>query len=373
MYQCLGLGTEETGGCGEDWWHPECLVGLPRGWHQSSKKEKTETPEKGGKEQISDDLVASKLGNTHDEEHELNPLPPGFPDDEEWEALLCYKCVDSNPWIKRYANTTWFTPLFYKQIVGDLRQSEATEGATKFVLEKADVPSEQTTVIQKKRRASNEDAETRDFKRTKSEDASVGSAEAATNTTKCRHDGLSQPPLGSFSLFMKEDFRDHLCHCPSCFPRLIAHPQLREEEDTYEPLLSEDGTEGTNGRGSQGTGSLLDRGEAALSNIDRVQAIEGVMVYNHLRDKVKEFLKPFAESGKVVSADDIKGYFEKLRGDDQAIKEANGKAQASAGNGDGSSGDDNGGNRREQSGKSTFTPFLISSGFWSSLLGVCID
>ena len=69
------------------------------------------------------------------------------------------------------------------------------------------------------------------------------------------------------------------------------------------------------------------------------------MVYNQLRDKVKAFLKPYAESGKVVEADDIKAYFEKLRGDDQAIKEAGQKPipedEENGGEGD---------NRREQSG-----------------------
>lgn len=69
---------------------------------------------------------------------------------------------------------------------------------------------------------------------------------------------------------------------------------------------------------------------------------EGVMVYNHLKDKVKSFLQPFAESGQAVGAEDIKKYFEKLRGDEQAIQ----AAAASGGNG----GADGGDNRREQSG-----------------------
>jgi len=34
MFQCLGLGTVETGGCGEDWYHPECLMGLERDWYK---------------------------------------------------------------------------------------------------------------------------------------------------------------------------------------------------------------------------------------------------------------------------------------------------------------------------------------------------
>jgi E3 ubiquitin-protein ligase UBR7 len=147
-----------------------------------------------------------------------------------------------------------------------------------------------------------------------------------------------------------------------------------EEEDTYEPSLSDDASDddannshaGGGGAPASGTArshgtaaSLLDRGEAALSTMDRVKAIEGVMVYNHLRDKVKEFLKPYAESGQAVSADDIKAYFEKLRGDETAIKEASGKPLDSAGHGSGSRGGggggdadrgDAGGNRKEQSG-----------------------
>lgn len=163
---------------------------------------------------------------------------------------------------------------------------------------------------------------------------------------------------------------------------------------TYEPPLSESGENG--GGDSVGTGSLLDRGEAALSNVDRVRAIgeisfpsyttgthlgqlflffthnvfswkcganqllllEGVMVYNHLRDKVKSFLQPFAASGTPVAADDIKAYFEKLRGDDLAIKAAGGAAVAARGNsnGGGDGAGDGGGfsegrGGREQSGE----------------------
>jgi E3 ubiquitin-protein ligase UBR7 len=66
------------------------------------------------------------------------------------------------------------------------------------------------------------------------------------------------------------------------------------------------------------------------------------MAYNHMRDKVKAFLAPFAESGQPVGAEDIKKYFEKLRGDEEGIR-----AAAADKRGSGSGGD----NRREQSGK----------------------
>jgi len=153
-----------------------------------------------------------------------------------------------------------------------------------------------------------------------------------------KHGSLPPAPEGQFSLFLQPSFRDQFCHCATCYPHLIPHPQLLEEEDAYEPSLSDSSSHDGTGTHSH-TASLLDRGEAALSNVDRVKAIEGVMVYNHLRDKVKEFLKPYAESGRAVSAEDIKAYFEKLRGDERGISEAKGKP--------GEGGDDN---RREQEG-----------------------
>lgn len=342
MFQCLGLGTAETGGCGEDWWHPECLIGLPRGWQKAAK-------DAAGKQE------GENRTPEEEEEDEEESLPPGFPGEDDFETFICYKCLDSNPWLKRYANTPGFLPPVYKD--GGLRGSKCA----------AEEKQEQPTESRKRKAEDDVEEEERDSKRAKGDESNENGnenknengkvkEEPAVSTPpkpKPKHESLPQePPTETFSLFVKEDFREHLCHCPDCFPNLIPHPQLREEEETYEPPLSEDGGDAANG--SQGTGSLLERGEAALSTMDRVKAIEGVMVYNHLRDKVKEFLKPFAESGKPVSAEDIKAYFEKLRGDDLAIKEASGRASAFGSRSDdnGGSGGGEGDNRREQSGKS---------------------
>lgn len=84
------------------------------------------------------------------------------------------------------------------------------------------------------------------------------------------HESLSPAPTEPFSLFGQEDFREHFCRCATCYSHLRKHPQLLEEEESYEPPLSEDEEEAGQ---SVGTGSLLDRGEAALSNVDRVRAI----------------------------------------------------------------------------------------------------
>ena len=70
------------------------------------------------------------------------------------------------------------------------------------------------------------------------------------------------------------------------------------------------------------------------------------MVYNHLKEKVKAFLQPFAEEGRAVGAEDIKSYFERLRGDAEGVQQAGATAKSEGGGDSGV-----GGGRTEQSGK----------------------
>ncbi|KAM7196528.1 protein mlo2 [Naviculisporaceae sp. PSN 640] len=336
MFQCLGLGTHETGGCGEDWWHPGCLVGLGPKWFENMPKpEKTkpklETPD-GALTTISEEPAPETEAVTNgdqaveEDDDEDPPPPPGFPSDDEFESFLCYKCVDANPWIKRYAGTSGFlAPVYLKK--EDVKQ----EG-----VEKEDIKEQEAPVVpadtesSKKRKASDEDddVDSQSSKRQKADSEielpkqADGTAYPETTTSAvCKYDVLPPAPEDQFSLFLKEDFREKICHCPSCFPLLVPHPQLLEEEETYEPPVSDDGAS-ENGGSTLGSGSLYERGESVLKNIDRVRAIEGVMAYNDLKSKLTPFFKQFAESGEAISAEDVKAYFAKLRGDDQAIKDA---------------------------------------------------
>ena len=322
MYQCLGLGTVEDGGCGEDWWHPNCVVGLAEDW---GVKRDGKMPEGG-----QDATLKETNGTTRDQGGNGDgasadkdpPPPPGFPSEDDFEAFICYKCVDAYPWIKRYAGTEGFLPPVYKGPSDSIQALSSNK-------RKAEDETDDSTVAKKLK-----------------DDVGKASPAPAPAPNNCRYNALPPAPTGSLSLFLKASFRDSFCRCPTCYPRLSPHPQLLEEEDSYEPPLSESGDEGAGGS-SVGTGSLLDRGERALSNVDRVRAIEGVMVYNHLKDKVKSFLQPFAETGQPVGAEDVKKYFEKLRGDAEAVNEAGAGAAAASSGG----GDEEGDGRREQSGE----------------------
>lgn len=350
MFQCLGLGTAETGGCGEDWFHPGCLVGMGPKWYETMEraakaktsgttsidtkgelgtiKEDTEAengapPE--GKSQENDETAVEE-----DDDEDEPPMPPGFPSEESFEGFLCYKCVESNPWIKHYAGTSGFLPPLF--LDGTKNGSLPVDDAN-TMREGEGVKDEESTET-KKRKANDDDSTERSgAKRVKSEDVSsrdqpVAAADihdspsGSAATLPCKVPNLTNPPSSEpFSLFFMEDFRDKLCRCSTCFPRLNNHPQLLEEEEVYEPPMSDAGGS-EHGGSTHGSGSLLERGESALRNVDRVRAIEGVMAYQHLKERLKPFFQQFAESGQAVGAEDIKEYFAKLRGDEEGMREA---------------------------------------------------
>lgn len=363
MFQCLGLAQEKDGGCGEDWWHPECVVGLGR-------KEWAEQQPKKGTKPIATDGGNAEAANNEDDGDA--PLPPGFPPEDDFEAFICYKCVDAHPWIKAYAGTEGFLPAVYHKSPsvqnGHHEANESTSPSHALPsapnLEPAtnsDAAPSKTPSSPKKRTATEADL---DFSLDNDTTSSVSkhpkpstiTSPAATTTTNNdtannasptppHHTTLPPPSPHSLSLFLHPEFRSYLCRCLNCYFLLRPHPVLLEEEPIYEPPLSSSTNNSSPNSPNGSQRSLLERGEAALSNIDRVRAIEGVMVYNHLKEKVKTFLQPFAESGQAVGAEDIKAYFEGLRGD-----EAGKMAGGGNGDGGGGGGQEEGDQRREQGG-----------------------
>ena len=264
MFQCIGLATEQDSGCGEDWWHPECLLGLPRDWHVNKEAKKLSADQTS--KQTSEEAQTGTDADVEDE----HPVPPGFPDEEDFETLVCYKCVDANAWIKKYAGCDGFTSLQYEKIKSSEPMEVKEEDGAKASILTDTIPAAQGTYndgASKKRKADDADASEDDAapsKKTKLE------SELET-IDRPLHSLLPSPPSGTFSILASDDnFRSRFCRCPQCYSALSKHPQLLEEEETYEPPISEDG--GNQG-GSVGTGSLLERGEAALSNVDRVRAI----------------------------------------------------------------------------------------------------
>ncbi|KAE8452756.1 hypothetical protein EG329_013028 [Mollisiaceae sp. DMI_Dod_QoI] len=362
MFQCLGLGTAETGGCGEDWWHPGCVVGLGPDWYETTSqhgdKKKAQNPGLlPSITEVAENVVEEANGETapndppemDDDEDDDPPLPPGFPHEDDFEGFICYKCVDAHPWIKRYAGGPGFlAPVF--------KRSAAPSPERGLLAKTEEVIASHLAPPKKRKAEDDEESVTSDrSKRVRSDIPIEASAPESASTSTvppagsekiteekptCKLDSLPPAPEGQMSLFFKADFRDHLCHCSDCFPLLKPHDQLIDEEIIYEPSLSGSDEEGGGGS-AVGSGSIYDRGESALKNVDRVRAIEGVMAFNTLKDKLKPLFQQFAGTGKAISAEDIKAHFAKMRGDDEAIKAAAADAKSSEKTDD---------NRREQGG-----------------------
>lgn len=110
-----------------------------------------------------------------------------------------------------------------------------------------------------------------------------------------------------FSLFLKPGYKKHikallqsLLPTDSLYLFLKGSAQfLYQEEKTYEPPEDKDAT------------SILELGNRVLSStLSHQQAMEGLAAFEQIKTKLSNFLRPFADSGKVVSELDIKTFFE---------------------------------------------------------------
>ena len=50
-----------------------------------------------------------------------------------------------------------------------------------------------------------------------------------------------------------------------------------------------------------------------LSKMDRVKQVEAIHGYNSMKSNLMEYLKKFAENGKVVRQEDIQEFFEQMK------------------------------------------------------------
>ena len=271
MYQCIGLATEEDGGCGEDWWHPECLLGLGRGWYenaqQSAHLRSLLSSAKDEPGERYDDMRVARY--EVDSEHFV---PRTFPKEDQIETLICYKCCNAVPWIKHYADSRGFIALRREQTL--TKDHDAMNNAAFESNASISTPVMGEVSLNPSRKRAAEDLE--EIKNASQKKAKLDSASQEKPTESsldtCTKPRVNLLPTGEFSLITsEEDFRTHFCRCSECYPLIRRYPQLLEEEENYEPSLSIDSE--NEGGDSAGTKSLLDRGEAALSNVDRVRAI----------------------------------------------------------------------------------------------------
>nr|XP_054758560.1 putative E3 ubiquitin-protein ligase UBR7 [Lytechinus pictus] len=143
-------------------------------------------------------------------------------------------------------------------------------------------------------------------------------AEEDKNTDDCRLKQLSNRTIerNNGAVFWPMGWRTKLCTCPEC----------KAMYDRLNVSFLQDPTDSVAAYEERGKGkrkrSQYDQGMEALSNMDRVQQGEMMHGYRDMKSALSDFLRSFAEQGKVVTASDIQEFYESLNRKRQRVGSA---------------------------------------------------
>lgn len=214
-----------------------------------------------------------------------------LPDEAMFEDYMCRLCVAKYPWIERYLSISEAFATTQRQV--DAADTDEA-GVGKMSAAKrpfSDVDTSDMTL----------DTEPK----SKKQHGKIDQDSALQHD--CKWAALIEIPVSQArSMFLKENFRDYLCHCSQCLQRMEETPALVEAEQIYEPPRDPDIL-------NSDEDSLYDAGtralEETLRTMPREKAIEGIMAFKELKNSITEYLRPIAESGDVITADHIRHFF----------------------------------------------------------------
>ncbi|KAK9449220.1 putative zinc finger in N-recognin-domain-containing protein [Limtongia smithiae] len=258
-------------------------------------------------------------GEDEDEEEddEGNHVPPpGFPDDNLFEAFICWKCVTKH----RFFLGRW---AGWKDVALDavvrIQPEDESEGLVSTFKRKLEDAEEEAS----EGRASKRIEVKVGTSTSNSTPSLLPRIDEDKETSQCQMPTECLQAV-DFSLFLVDGWREKICRCPSCLVFLDMFPVLKDEEITYEPPPDNDDDStcsfcllcytSTNRFADE---SLVDAGTRALNSLPRVNAMEGIYAYNRVKSKLETFLRPFAEEGRIVSEQDVKVFFDKIKSEQQ--------------------------------------------------------
>lgn len=109
------------------------------------------------------------------------------------------------------------------------------------------------------------------------------------------------------AIFWSSSWRSQLCTCQAC-QEMYSEKEVLFLLDECDTVLAYE-NKGKRQQESERRDPLM----TALSSMDRIQQLELICEYNDLKTELKDYLKRFAEEGKVVTSEDIQQFFEELR------------------------------------------------------------
>ncbi|KAJ7267385.1 hypothetical protein C8J57DRAFT_364703 [Mycena rebaudengoi] len=283
MIQCLSC---------EDWFHESCCMLRTRPEPRPPTPEPEPEPEMNT-ENVADDGASDASSSG---------LPPPLISSSDYDSFVCRTCVMAIPTLRRWAGTPGAITVVRQDVSSPwtrLGDEKTSEQEPVVVADPDDAPPNTGT-----KRPSSPPADEPPSKRARGSADQCLAPPANTLAQEAYADATPDwdTALGTGDIFLTDNFRDRWCRCNSCLPSLEKHPYLLEEEDTYEP--PEDPDSGL---------SLEELGMRALERLPRERAIDGILAFNAMRDNLRDYLRPFAEEGKVVADADVQSFFEALK------------------------------------------------------------
>ncbi|CCH40936.1 putative E3 ubiquitin-protein ligase [Wickerhamomyces ciferrii] len=270
MLQCI-FGDQ----CNEDWYHDYCIMGLDHydvddTNHDDNDKSVNKLDSLGEPEQDAQTQLEKNLQNNdsigdkrkqddNPDDQDSEPVLNGFPNLDDFDCFICWKCINHHK------------PIFDKiKLNNEIVLTTVDKITSKSLIERNEIIKSNTNSLLHKKR-------------------------------KIDYD---------YSIFLKHNHEENFTYLYNTTTDqeiksfLQTHPHLLKDEPIYEPPQDESDDDNS---------SIYDLGARAINNLPRDKAIEGVQAYQNIKDKLKEFLKPFAKDGKIVGEEDVKGFFENIK------------------------------------------------------------
>ncbi|XP_066282360.1 putative E3 ubiquitin-protein ligase UBR7 [Branchiostoma lanceolatum] len=137
-----------------------------------------------------------------------------------------------------------------------------------------------------------------------------GTSGSAVDSKECNLQDLQDRgvTVGDHAMFWPQGWRAKLCTCHKC-------KALYEEKAVTFLQIDGDTVLAYEQRGQTGQpqGSTYEKGMEEFSKINRIQQVEVLHGYNDMKDNLRDYLKTFAEQGKVVTESDIKEFFKRMQ------------------------------------------------------------
>jgi len=146
----------------------------------------------------------------------------------------------------------------------------------------------------------------KDIKKRKLEDG----VESGNQSIECLLKKDNSYDIVKNNIFMQQGWKEHLCKCNDC---IVLYSELNASFLLNDPLDFEDEDEVEEPHDPPKSVSLYEAGQMAfLSTFNQTTKIDVMIKYQEMQNSLKEYLKSFAETGKVVTAEDIQKFYQTL-------------------------------------------------------------